>query len=60
MTVGVLKQEEDRRLKYIYETLFIRTKHNMQIFGVIPLIKLQNDTLTTVKLWKTMENEMES
>ena len=25
-------------------TLFIRTKHNMQIFGVIPFIKLQNDT----------------
>ena len=32
----------------------------MQIFGVIPFIKLQNDTLTTVKLWKMMENEMES
>ena len=24
-------------------TLFIRTKHNMQIFGVILFIKLQND-----------------
>ena len=23
---------------------FIRTKHNMWIFGVIPFIKLQNDT----------------
>ena len=24
--------------------LAIRTKHNMEIFGVIPFIKLQNDT----------------
>ena len=24
--------------------LFIRTKHSMQNFGVIPFIKLQNDT----------------
>ena len=24
--------------------LFIRTKHNMRIFGTIPFIKLQNDT----------------
>ena len=24
-------------------TLFIRTKHNKRIFGVIPFIKLQND-----------------
>ena len=33
----------------ISRTLFIRTKHNMQIFGVIPFIKLQNDTYTIVK-----------
>ena len=26
-------------------TLFIRTEHNMRIFGVIPFIKIQNDTL---------------
>ena len=26
---------------------FIRTNHNMRIFGVIPFIKLQNDTQTT-------------
>ena len=25
-------------------TLFIRTTHNMRIFGVIPFVKLQNDT----------------
>ena len=24
--------------------LLIRTKHNMRIFGVIPFMKLQNDT----------------
>ena len=30
--------------KRLKRTLFIRTKHNMQIFGVIPFIKLQNDT----------------
>ena len=28
--------------------------------GVIPFIKLQNDTLTTVKRLATMKNEMES
>ena len=33
-------------------TLFITTNHNIRIFGVIPLIKLQNDTSTTVKRWK--------
>ena len=41
-------------------TLFIRTKHSMRIFGVIPFIKLQNDTSATVKVCKTMNNEMES
>ena len=30
--------------KRFKRTLFIRTKHNMRIFGVIPFIKLQNDT----------------
>ena len=25
-------------------TLFIKTKHNMRILGIIPFIKLQNDT----------------
>ena len=32
----------------------------MQMFEVIPFIKLQNDTITTIKSWKTMKNEMES
>ena len=30
--------------KRFKRTLFIRTKHSMQIFGLIPFIKLQNDT----------------
>ena len=34
--------------KRFRRTLFIRTKHNIQIFGVIPFIKLQNK----VKWWK--------
>ena len=34
--------------------LFIRTKHNMHIFRVICFIKLQNDTETTAKRWKTI------
>ena len=32
----------------------------MRIFGVIPFIKLQNDTQTTIKRRKTMKNQMES
>ena len=35
------KIQTDQRFKI---TLFIRTKHKMLIFGVIPFIKLQNDT----------------
>ena len=35
------KIQTQKRLK---RTLFIRTKHNMQIFGVIPFIVLQNDS----------------
>ena len=34
-------------------TLFIRTKHSMRIFGLIPFTKLQNDTETIVK-WRTV------
>ena len=33
--------------------LFSGTKYNMQIFGLIPFITLQNYTWTTVKRWKT-------
>ena len=35
------------------ERLFIRTQtHNLQIFGVIPFVKIQIDTFTTVKRWE--------
>ena len=27
-------------------------KHSLQIFGVLPFVKLQNDTWTGVKQWK--------
>ena len=30
--------------KWSKRTLFIRTKHKMRIFGVIPFIKLQNES----------------
>ena len=33
-------------------TVFMRTKHSLDIFGVIPFMKLQKDTWPTVKLWK--------
>ena len=46
--------------KSLKRTLFIRTKHNIRIFGVISFIKLQNDTYTRIKRLKTMENELES
>ena len=32
----------------------------MQMFEVTTFIKLQNDTITTIKSWKTMKSEMES
>ena len=37
----IIKVQIRKRLK---RTLFIRTKHDMRIFGVIPFIKLQNNT----------------
>ena len=37
--------------KKLKRTLFTVTKHNMRIFGVSPLFKLQN-TWITVKRWK--------
>ena len=42
MTTSVLKQDPNT-LKV--RTLFIRAKHSMRIFRVIPFIKLQKDTL---------------
>ena len=42
-------RDEVRTRERFRRTLFIRTKHNMQMLGVIPFIKLQNNTQTTVK-----------
>ena len=33
----------------LYRILFIRTKYSTRNFGVIPFIKVQNDTKATVK-----------
>ena len=62
------RQLRDEKLKHLRiqmqihkrfkRTLLIRIKPNMRIFGVIPFIKLQNDTYTTIKQWKTMKDEM--
>ena len=49
-----------KHIKRFKITLFSRTKHNMRIVRVIPVIKLQIDTWTAIKRWKTMKNEMES
>ena len=38
-----------KTVKRFKRTLFIGTKHCFRIFGVIPFIKLQTDTKTTVK-----------
>ena len=37
-------ESEIQTLKRLKRTLFIRTKYDMQILGIIPYIKLQNDT----------------
>ena len=46
MTASVLKHDANtkRFKKKGKKKLFIRTRHNVRIFGVIPFIKLQNDT----------------
>ena len=50
MTASVLKQDlnpyEGYKKRKKKGSLFIRTqtRNNLQIFGVIPLVKLQNDT----------------
>ena len=45
-----IKIQTHKRFK---RTLFIRTRQNQLIFGEIPFVKLQNDTLTTAKRSKT-------
>ena len=44
MTNVILKKKKSKHIKRFKRTLFIRTKHNIRIFGVIPFIKLQNDS----------------
>ena len=44
---GKVKIQTHKRLKQILNKPFIRTKHNMHIFGVIPFTKPQ----TTLKWW---------
>ena len=43
MIASVLKQDPSTHKRFRI-TLFTRTKHNMRIFGIIPFMKLQNDT----------------
>ena len=38
-----------KRIKGSKERYLLGQKHNLQIFGVIPFVKLQNDIQTTVK-----------
>ena len=57
MTASVPKQDPDteRVQQNAYNDIRTQT-HNLQIVGVIiPFAKLQNDTKTTVKQWKTSE-----
>jgi len=39
-----LHVDEIQTYKKSKRTLFIRTRQNTQVFGVIPFVKLQNDT----------------
>ena len=58
MTASIPKQ--DQTIKGSKEHYLSGQKHNLQIVRVIPFIKLQDDTETTVKRWKMMKSEMES
>ena len=49
-----------KHIKDLKERYLLGQKHSLQMFGIIPFIKLQNDTQTTVKRWKPMKNEMKS
>ena len=41
---AIMMRIKSKRIKVQKNALFIRTKHNVRIFGVIPFIKRQNDT----------------
>ena len=51
-TIQMWANTNSKHIIRLKRRLFVRTNHNMRIFGVIPFIKLQNDTETTVKRWK--------
>ena len=44
LVVKLTHMRSKTRKRFKRTLLFIRTKHNMRIFGVIPFIKLRNDT----------------
>ena len=43
MTASVLKKIKSKHIKGSKERYLLGQKHNLQIFGAIPFIKLQND-----------------
>ena len=51
------KHTKAKKKKKKKNAVFIRTKHNMGIFGVIPFNKLQNDTKTTIQRRERTKNE---
>ena len=53
-------KQTSKHIKGSKQRCLLGQRHNLQIFGAIPFIKLQNDTSTTAKQWKTMKNEMKS
>ena len=62
--VGLCSREtyqiRPKHIKGWKERYLLGQKHNLLIFGVVLFIKLQNDTLTTVKRWKPMKNEIKA
>ena len=46
MTASVLKEDPNTSR---FKSCLLERKYNLQIFGVIPFVKPQNDTDTTVK-----------
>ena len=53
-------QIRSKRIKGPKELYLSGQKHSLQIFGVIPFVRLQNDSETTVKRWKIVKNGLKS
>ena len=49
-----------KHIKGSKERCLLGQNSTCKLSGVIPFMKLQNDTKATVKQWKTMKNDMES